>query len=92
MYVVYWLEGRESDSLCPGIITEPQCQAFHITELTDALKFCEDLRGRRRMGSRISHITYVCEHPDQVGESGVASVVDGVLPDGTDYTWKKRRQ
>jgi hypothetical protein len=27
-----------------------------------------------------------------VGKFGVDSIVEGVLPDGTDYTWKKRRR
>lgn len=92
MYIVYWMESYETDSLAPGTVTEPRHREFGVNELDKALKFCEELRRDRRAGAKISHITYVCEHPDQVGESGVASVVDGVLPDGTDYTWKKRRQ
>ncbi len=28
---------------------------------------------------------------DIVGKFGVDSITEGVLPDGTDYTWKKRR-
>ena len=28
---------------------------------------------------------------DIVGKFGVDAIVDGVCPDGVDYTWKKRR-
>lgn len=38
--------------------------------------------------------TFVCmvsENPNLVGKQGVDEIKNGVLPDGTDYTWKKRR-
>ena len=44
--------------------------------------------------SRKAHcrfVTMVCENPNQVGQMGVDSVENGKLPDGSDYTWKKRR-
>lgn len=95
MYVVYWSQGYVEDwSVLTDKSTfayEPQSKEFPITELNEALKFCEELRSRRKQGSPVRHITYVCEHPDQVGESGVASIVDGKTPDGQIYDWKKRR-
>jgi hypothetical protein len=38
--------------------------------------------------------TFVCiatENPNSVGKAGVSEIKDGVLPDGTNYEWKKRR-
>lgn len=54
--------------------------------LTGALTVSEQMR---RHGMRF--VTTVSEMPMQVGKSGVDSVVGGKLPDGTEYTWKKRR-
>lgn len=36
-------------------------------------------------------ISMVTENVDQVGRMGVDAVIDGKLPDGSEYTWKKRR-
>ena len=38
-----------------------------------------------------SYVAMVSENPNQVGKMGVDAVTEGKLPDGTDYTWKKRR-
>jgi hypothetical protein len=54
--------------------------------LEGALGVTEIFRNR---GMRF--VTMVSENPDQVGKSGVDAVVNGKLPDGFDYTWKKRR-
>jgi hypothetical protein len=57
-----------------------------FTELSDALnhaKYARDSGG-----------TFVCmvsENPDVVGKQGVDGIVDGVLPCGNAYEWKKRR-
>ena len=55
-------------------------------EMTAALNQCQTLRNSGR-----SFVTMVSENPDSVGHPGVDSVVDGMLPNGTEYTWKKRR-
>lgn len=39
-----------------------------------------------------SAVTFCSENVDQVGSPGVDSVVDGVLPDGSEYSWVKRRE
>lgn len=57
-----------------------------VFELTEALQISES---KRKSGHRF--VTMVSENPNQVGGSGVDSVVDGKLPDGSDYTWKMRR-
>ena len=36
-------------------------------------------------------VSMVSENTEQVGRLGVAAVVDGLLPNGKLYTWKKRR-
>jgi hypothetical protein len=54
--------------------------------LLGALSISEQMR---RAGMRF--VTTVSENPDAVGKAGVDSIVGGVLPDGTEYTWKKRR-
>lgn len=91
MYMVFWVESHHTDSLAPALVKEPQCKEFPTSEMTAALKYCEELRTRRRNGAPISFVTLVSEHPDMVGEAGASAVVDGKLPDGSDYTWKKRR-
>jgi hypothetical protein len=54
--------------------------------LAGALTISEQMR---KAGMRF--VTTVSENPDVVGKPGVDAVVAGVLPDGTEYTWKKRR-
>ena len=54
--------------------------------LTGALRICEE---KRRAG--FTFVTMVSENPDSVGKPGVDSVENGVLPDGENYTWMKRR-
>lgn len=39
-----------------------------------------------------SAITFCSENTDQVGKMGVDAVVNGVLPDGEEYVYMKRRQ
>ena len=51
-----------------------------------ALKHTQTLRGE---GHRF--VSMVSESTDQVGQMGVSAVIDGKLPNGEDYTWKKRR-
>lgn len=55
-------------------------------DMTEALKHSQWLRNEN-----FRFVTMASENSDQVGKMGVDAVVDGKLPDGTDYTWKKRR-
>jgi hypothetical protein len=54
--------------------------------LNEALRWAKELREN---GNRF--VTIASENPNSVGEQGVDGVQDGMLPDGTPYTWKKRR-
>ena len=56
-------------------------------DLKYALEFAEYLRKQ----PDVSAVTFCGENTDQVGSAGVDSVKDGVLPDGTEYSWVKRR-
>lgn len=60
--------------------------AVECLTLTEALKWAGELREN---GNRF--VTIASENPNSVGRPGVDSVEDGQLPDGTDYTWRKRR-
>lgn len=61
-------------------------QGIYTSTLPGALRICEE---KRRAG--FTFVTMVSEDPNSIGLPGVDSVEDGVLPDGTEYTWRKRR-
>jgi hypothetical protein len=63
-----------------------QSHSHNLETLTEALRHAE---GFRSLG--MTFVTMVSENPNSVGKPGVDSVVDGVLPNGTNYEWKKRR-
>jgi hypothetical protein len=71
MYVVYWLR-----DLVP--------QHREIVELTEALRFTEEMRKKQRDGEPIRFVSFVGENPNSVGNPGVDET-------GPDYNWKKRR-
>lgn len=60
--------------------------AVECLTLTEALKWANELRDN---GNRF--VTIASENPDSVGRPGVDSVEDGQLPNGEEYTWRKRR-
>lgn len=87
MYKVYWTEQQPIstvESTNHGLV-------FGTSEMDQALSLMSNLRQRKRDGENISYISMVSEHPDVVGEAGVDEVRNGWCPDGTEYTWKKRR-
>jgi hypothetical protein len=107
MYCVHWLEtgarffpeqiatwkeltGEDLDPT--EQVSTPKFRLFGSDELTQALKFCEELRARRRdHGHKLSFIGMQSEDPNSVGEQGVKAF-DGFQADGvTPYDWKKRR-
>lgn len=59
--------------------------SYDIESLSEALDLASYLRKNNRF------VTMCSENPDSVGMLGVDAVIDGKLPDGTDYEWKKRR-
>ncbi len=61
-------------------------KTFEANEMSDALAFSQKVRN---MGA--SFVVMASENANQVGKMGVDAVVDGKLPSGEDYTWKKRR-
>ncbi len=64
-----------------------QAYSWDCTSLVDALSITERFR---REG--MTFVTMASADPDRVGKDGVDSVtIDNLLPDGTPYTWKKRR-
>jgi hypothetical protein len=54
--------------------------------LNDALVFSSLMRT-----CNARFVTMVSEDPNSVGKPGVDEIVNGKLPDGTNYEWKKRR-
>ena len=62
-------------------------RSYNEETLTEALATAEGLR----RNARYSFVTMVSEDPNSVGRPGVDEIKNGVLPDGTDYEWKKRR-
>lgn len=64
-----------------------RCYNWDEDTLTAALSVSERFR---TLGMRF--VTMVSENPDCVTKPGVDSIVNGRCPDGTEYTWKKRRK
>lgn len=65
---------------------QEEAEAYKCHTLIEALNQAKVLR---ECGCR--YVAVVSENPNNVGKMGVDHVADGKLPDGTDYTWKKRR-
>jgi hypothetical protein len=63
-------------------------RSYTEESLSEALAIAEGLRRNKRN----SFVVMTSENPNCVGKQGVDGVVDGKLPDGNDYEWKKRRK
>ena len=61
-------------------------KSMNHEKLNDALVFSSFIRT-----CNATFVTMVSENPDSVGKPGVDAIINGVLPDGTNYEWKKRR-
>ena len=77
MYMVFWVSYNE------GTIT-PMSQGFKDHELTQTLKFMEDLRRQQRTDGSVGFVGMVSEDPNSVGLPGVSDK----LPEG--YDWSKK--
>lgn len=77
MIVVFWMEYPVAEG-------EPRARGFASDALTEALKFAEELRGRRKAGEAISHVAIQSELPENVGPAGVSDPA-------RDYAHYKRR-
>lgn len=64
---------------------KPCCDEFII--MTEALSLVESLRTK---GYRF--VTMVSENSNLIGRPGVDEIINGKLPDGNIYEWKKRRK
>jgi hypothetical protein len=78
MIVVFWLD---QSAAAEG---QAHARSFPGDALAQALRFAEELRGRRRAGERISHVAIQSELPESVGHAGVADPAH-------DYAHYKRR-
>ena len=64
-------------------------QSFDAIDIRNALNFMENMRKQVREGAKITHIVLSTEDPNQTGSPGVDEIIDGKLPDGSNYTWNK---
>jgi hypothetical protein len=64
-----------------------EARSYDESTLKEALLLVEGLR----RNTRNSFVTMVSENPNAVGKPGVDSITNGVLPDGSNYEWRKRR-
>jgi hypothetical protein len=78
MIVVYWLDQAD------GGEGQAYARSFASDDLATALRFAEELRGRRKAGEKISHVAIQSELPESVGAAGVADPAH-------DYAHYKRR-
>lgn len=62
-------------------------RSYDEETLAGALATAEGLR----KNVRNSFVTMVSENSNSVGRPGVDAVINGVLPNGNNYEWKKRR-
>jgi hypothetical protein len=79
--IVYWVEYVDGQPI-------PYCQEFQEEQkqIEKSLALCSQLRADKK-----KHVCISSEFTNHAGEMGVDGVKDGKLPDGRDYTWKKRR-
>lgn len=63
-----------------------------LTLGTEYLEMIAALNEANRLRSvGMAYVAMVGENPNQVGQMGVDSVESGILPNGEEYTWSKRR-
>ncbi|WP_240980358.1 hypothetical protein [Ramlibacter agri] len=77
MIAVFWLEHAGEQPLA-------RSECFPSDQLSEALRFAEQLRARRNAGEPLSHVTIQSELPQNVGAAGVADAP-------ADYAHYKRR-
>ena len=76
-YMVFWIDSNG----------EAKNEYFQDNEMTKALNFMNELR----KDDSNQFVTYCSQNANSVGKPGVDTVKDGKLPDGSAYTWMKRR-
>ncbi len=84
--VIFWIEASTSEFF-PNM-HQPMCRMFDETLLNEAMAFMRE----KRTESGVSHVGMVNEPAGMVGTKDAGGAVqDGKLPDGSPYTWMKRR-
>lgn len=78
MYKVYYTLPTEG-----GVA---RSETFGSNEMSEAL-----LRSQVLRNGGATFVVMASEAVGQIGKMGVDAIVDGKLPSGDDYTWKKRR-
>lgn len=75
--MVYWIEAYGDGDYIPG------CEIFldGDEQIGEMLKRCEQLRAAGKL------FVTSCSHHS----IGVSGIIDGKLPDGSVYQWRKRR-
>jgi hypothetical protein len=64
-----------------------EARSYDESTLKEALLTVEGLR----RNTRNSFVTMVSQDINSVGRPGVDSIENGLLPDGSNYEWRKRR-
>lgn len=82
---IFWIQ--KSDSEFFQGMSEPHVKMFTELQMSEALLFCN----KKRKEPGVTHVTMSSQNPNSIGNPGVDSVEDGVLPGGGAYDWKKRR-
>ena len=84
--VIFWIQ-RTPSEMFPNF-SEPKCRTFDDHLMSEAMEFMR----KKRTEDGVSHVGMVNEPEGMVGTKDAGgSVQDGKLPDGTPYTWMKRR-
>jgi len=84
---VLWIWTRE-ETPTEMFWSEPRKREFTDTEMTEAIKFCQELRG----DVANTNIIIVSEIAGQVGLHDAGGIIEnGMLPNGQPYEWEKRR-
>ena len=84
--IVYWMETTILNAGPEFSKHERSAQfkEFEGSNISEPLKFAEELRAKRKQGARISHIDIKTEMTESVGQDGVSDAPK-------DYDWYKRR-
>lgn len=84
--VVFWLQHPQG--MNGNLYPTADFKSFQDTEMTEAMAFVRE----KRAAVGTSHVDMVNEPEGMVGTKDAGGAVqDGKLPDGSDYTWMKRR-
>lgn len=75
-YMVFWVDNIGA-----------KCQYFGDDEMSSALAFMNILRQNKNN----QFVTFASQNSNSIGKPGVDTITDGKLPDGSAYTWMKRR-